>query len=150
MLDTPKRFVISGVISAALALALAVGCGGAAAGAGAPDLAGAQKASPQGAKVYSAECAGCHGKNGEGIGTAPPVMGGSALPKVHAGRPEFKSAADVFAYVKSSMPLPEKRVGSLSDDQYWAVTSYMLAASGKQVPAGGLTPDNAGGVVVHP
>lgn len=148
MLDTPKPFILGAVISPALAFALA--CGGGAAGAGGPDLAGAQKVSPDGAKVYAAECAGCHGKNGEGIAAAPPVMGGAALPKVGSGRPEFKTAADVFGYVKSSMPLPEKRVGSLSDEQYWAVTAYMLAASGKQVPAGGLDAENAAGVVVHP
>jgi mono/diheme cytochrome c family protein len=142
MQDRSPKFSMNWLMLAALALV--IGCGGGAAGGPGPDLAGAEKAAPEGSKVYSAECAGCHGKNGEGIGTAPAVMGGHGLAKVGS------TAADLFTYIKGNMPLPKKRVGSLSDEQYWAVTAYLAAASGKQLPAGGLTPQNASGVTLKP
>jgi mono/diheme cytochrome c family protein len=48
------------------------------------------------------------------------------------------------------MPLPKKKVGTLSDQQYWDVVGYLLAASGRKVPEGGLSPDNAASVQVNP
>lgn len=137
-----------------LILTLALGalgaCAGATPGATAPELQAAEKIAPAGARVYAAECASCHGDRGQGEGAAPPVMGAGALPRQGGHRPEFQSAADLFGYVKSAMPLPKKRAGSLSEEQYWAVTTYMAAASGKKVPEGGLSAENAASVSINP
>ena len=127
-----------------------MGCAGATAGAPAPALAEAKQASPEGARVYAAECAGCHGEHGEGLQAAPPVMGEGALARQGGHRGEFKSAQDVFEYVKANMPLPKNKAGSLTDDQYWAVTTYMAAASGKKIPEGGLDAENAASVTINP
>jgi mono/diheme cytochrome c family protein len=128
--------------------AIGLGCGGGGSGAP-PKLAAARQASPKGAQVYAKQCADCHGRDGAGIGTSPAVMGGDALGLTGSGRPQFKTAQDVFEYVQSSMPLPKSKAGSLSDGEYWAVTAYILAASGKKVPKD-LGPDSASEVVVNP
>jgi mono/diheme cytochrome c family protein len=77
-------------------------------------------------------------------------MGAAALPPSGSDRGTFMTGQDVFDYVKSEMPLPKKKVGTLSDQQYWDVVGYLLAASGRKVPEGGLSPDNAASVQVNP
>ncbi|HEY3493325.1 MAG TPA: c-type cytochrome, partial [Polyangiaceae bacterium] len=61
----------------------ALGCGATPSGAQA-DKASQASASP-GAAVYRRACAGCHGTDGEGIGSAPAVMGKGALPQTSPG-----------------------------------------------------------------
>jgi hypothetical protein len=41
---------------------------------------------------------------------------------------EFKTVADVGAWVKANMP--PKSAGTLSDDQYWAILAFDLKANG--------------------
>lgn len=135
-----------GIVGAAVVLV--VGCG-AAGGAGEPAIAGARDEAPKGAAVYDRECAGCHGAHGEGLSNAPAVMGKEALALTGSDRGKFVTAQDVFDYVKSEMPLPKKKVGTLSEQQYWEVTEYLLAASGRKLPDGGLTADNAASVTVN-
>ncbi len=130
-------------------LVVLAGCG-AAGGAAEPALTGARDTAPKGAAVYDCECAGCHGAHGEGLGSAPAVMGAGALPPSGSDRGTFSTAQDVFDYVKGEMPLPKKKVGTLSDQQYWDVVGYLLAASGRKVPEAGLSPDNAAAVAVNP
>ncbi len=135
-----------GLIAAAVCLGA---CGGGSGSAAAADS--ARQAVPAGAAVYDRECAGCHGKSGEGIGKTPAVMGEGALPLKGADghHGPFRTAQDVFDYVKREMPLPESKAGSLSDQDYWAVTAYMLAGSGRKLPGGKLNAETAQGVVVN-
>ena len=115
-------------------------------GAAAPELASAERAFPAGAGVFARECAPCHGKRGEGVGSVPAVMGAGALPEVNHDGVRFDSALDLFSYTQREMPLPKSRAGSLSDAEYWAVTSFTLRAHGVAVPEEGVTPGNAAGI----
>ncbi len=136
----------------ALVAGLAVaGCAGGVGASGA-QLASAQQAAPQGADVYASQCSDCHGKDGGGGPHAPPLMGPKGLPlHGHDGDTgPFATGEDVFEYVKAKMPLPKSHAGTLSDAQYWAVTSYILAGKGVKLPKGGVTPDNAASIVANP
>lgn len=131
-------------------------------------LAARQKA-PGGAEIFERECASCHGKRGEGLSAAPNIMGLGALP-VYARDPStsnsltvsqeaqqqdrpqslgderrqpFKTAQDLYNYVSRRMPLPNARIGSLTEEQYWAVVNFVLVAHGISVPEGGANPQNA-------
>jgi mono/diheme cytochrome c family protein len=140
-------------------------------------IAKARAASAPGAEEYEHECASCHGKRGEGLTTAPAVMGLGALPTFsrddsssssstfatsgqiqggdnarvpgQAKRDAFRTAQDVYDYVSSRMPLPKSRAGTLKPDEYWAITNYMLVANGTSVPPGGVTEANAKSVTLR-
>jgi cytochrome c len=88
----------------------------------------------QGREVYMAQCAVCHGAQLEGI----PDMGGD---KLIGGRGSLASGSPVktvesywpyattlFDYVKRAMPLVAP--GSLSDDEVYAVSAFILAEAG--------------------
>ncbi len=145
-LDSRKIIGIS-LFAGALVVAA---CGGAQQGSAGADLDRAKRVSPQGAAVYARECGGCHGKSGEGQGPTPSVMGDSALPREASDRGPIRTAQDLFDYVKGNMPLPKSKVGTLSDEDYWAVTTYMVVANGKMTPQEGLNASNASGVVINP
>jgi cytochrome c len=96
-----------------------------------PDSAGQVAA---GEKAYTATCAMCHGKKGEGKGKNPAVIGAKALDDQH-------NAKELFDYIKMNMP--PKKPGSLSDDDTWAVTAWLLdkngLLNGKGLNAGSAT-----------
>lgn len=84
----------------------------------------------QGKEVYAGNCAACHGENLEGI----KEMGGDRL---IGGRDSLATdkplktvesywpyAPSVFDYIKRAMPF--NAPGSLSDDEVYAVTAYIL------------------------
>jgi cytochrome c len=123
-----------------------------------------------GAAVYQRECAGCHGAHGEGLASAPAVMGPGALPlygrdpsttsnpalqdiarqqqkqSLPTGadpRGAFKTAADVHRYVSHQMPLPRSKAGTLPSEDYWAVVNFVLLGHGVAVPPGGVNEANA-------
>jgi cytochrome c len=83
-----------------------------------------------GAEVYALQCAACHGENLEGV----PEAGGAALigGRGSIGTPQTKKTIEsywpyatiVFDYVKRAMPLHSP--GSLTDDEVYAVTAYIL------------------------
>jgi mono/diheme cytochrome c family protein len=104
---------------------------------------------PRGAQVYRRECASCHGAEGEGSRGVPEVVGPKALPTTRAGRPPFRTALELYRYVSKSMPLPAKRVGTLDQDEYWAVVELMLRAQGVDVPDAGLNQHNASGISIN-
>ncbi|GMV15644.1 MAG: cytochrome c [Polyangiaceae bacterium] len=83
-------------------------------------LSAARKAAPAGAKVFALYCSSCHGEHGDAP-FAPAAMGKQALRR----RPGLENGLDLFRYVKARMP-PGDKAGSLSEEQYWAVTEYML------------------------
>ena len=90
----------------------------------------------EGARVYAASCASCHGPNGEGQGTYPALIGGPRGTFNFASDPKmlrtignyWPYATTVFDYVRRAMPLTAP--GSLTTDQTYAVTAYLLARNG--------------------
>ena len=92
----------------------------------------------QGQTIYAQQCASCHGANGEGIPPLYPRLVGRN--PVAEGFPFGKDprlaktignywpyATTVFDYVRRAMPL--QAPGSLTNDQVYAVTAYLLAAN---------------------
>jgi len=88
----------------------------------------------QGREVYMVQCAACHGEQLEGI----PDLGGDKLiggqGSLASGSPVktiesyWPYATTLFDYVKRAMPLVAP--GSLSDDEVYAVSAYILAEAG--------------------
>jgi len=151
------------------ALFLASGCGGPPGGAQPSSVADAKKRTPEGARIFERQCAACHGKHGEGVDSSPPLMGPTALPTYAPGDPAvsggeaaaddetegkavrqpFRNAEDLHAYVKAWMPLPKERIGSLRDEEYWAVVNFILIANRSPVPPNGVNAGNASTVSIR-
>ena len=127
----PQRFDLGRAASTAQVAAVDIDV--APSGAGLPAGSGT---AAQGAPLYATNCASCHGANGEGKPPAyPQLIGG---PK---GTFDFASdfkiprtvgnywpyATTVFDYVRRAMP--QMTPGSLTNDQVYAVTAYLLAAN---------------------
>lgn len=96
----------------------------------------------RGARVYEAQCAVCHGANGEGIAPNPPLVGreprdgfpfGNDPALVRTIGNYWPEATTLFDYVKRTMPLSAP--GSLSDDDVYSVTAHLLVAN-EILPAG--------------
>lgn len=90
----------------------------------------------QGGDLYNAECAACHGTFGEGAGAYPKLTGGIGALKTQ----KLKSVGSfwpfapiLFDYVRRAMPFYAPH--SLSDDQVYAVSAYVLNLNG-------IVPDN--------
>jgi mono/diheme cytochrome c family protein len=150
------------------AFCMAFGCAGAppapetpepaAAAAAAATPAAGTSAGPEdqvalGAKLYGQHCAGCHGANGQGTSGAPPVVGKGALPLdappgAKFRTVKFKTALDVAQFVVKSMP--PKAVGSLKEEEYWAILAFDLKANGVDLGGKKVGPDNAASFVLHP
>lgn len=84
----------------------------------------------EGQPVYEARCASCHGPKGMG-GSAGELAGGSPLTGPHPDRTigiYWPYATTIFDFVRRSMPLNAPR--SLTDDQVYAVTAYLLHING--------------------
>jgi cytochrome c len=95
----------------------------------------------EGAAVYAAQCASCHGAKGEGQGTFPKLVQPAALDS--ATRDSFPFDRDfkipktvgnywpyattLYDYVHRAMPYAAP--GSLSPDETYAVVAYLLAAN---------------------
>ena len=93
----------------------------------------------EGASVYAAKCASCHGAKGEGQGAYPKLVQPAALdPATRDSFPfdrDFKIAKTVgnywpyattlYDYVRHAMPYPQP--GSLTPDETYAVVAYLLA-----------------------
>jgi mono/diheme cytochrome c family protein len=104
----------------------------------------------QGKELYGANCAGCHGANGEGRGKTPKVVGEGALPQkppkgAKTRKAEFNTAADVATFVVASMP--PKKGGSLTPEQYYAILAFDLSANGIALTEP-VTADNAGNIAL--
>jgi cytochrome c len=92
----------------------------------------------QGQAIYSTQCASCHGALGEGkpplyprlVGRDPDAEGfpfGKDARLVRTIGNYWPYATTVFDYVRRAMPLATP--GSLSNDDVYAVTAYLLAAN---------------------
>jgi len=86
----------------------------------------------EGLQVYNDQCVSCHGEGGQN-GAQPPLAGGlgltpaqltldPTLPKTIGNY--WAYATTVFDYIRRAMPL--NRPGSLSNDEVYAVTAYLL------------------------
>jgi cytochrome c len=97
----------------------------------------------QGASLYQAKCAMCHNRNGEGMAPLYPALIGRD-PKAEgfhfASDPKlvktignyWPHATTVFDYVRRAMPY--NAPGSLSNDDVYALTAFLLAAN-KVIPS---------------
>jgi len=86
----------------------------------------------QGASIYAAKCAACHGDKGQGIGDFPALVGGigtlaSKEPLLTVGS-YWPTATTVFDYIRRAMPY--QSAGELSDDEVYALTAWLLSANG--------------------
>ncbi len=81
-----------------------------------------------GTEIYDEQCAACHGIFGEGLGRWPVLAGGQDT--LLDERPEktigsyWPYLSTVYDYVRRAMPFGNAR--SLSDDDVYAVTAYLL------------------------
>ena len=87
----------------------------------------------KGQQIYSAQCAICHGANGEGQKAAddyvfPPLWGSDSF-NWGAGMHRINTAA---AFIKESMPLGKG--GLLSDEDAWHVAAFMNSHERPQDP----------------
>lgn len=99
----------------------------------------------RGAVLYQAQCAGCHGANGEGTGGSPPnppLVGrepregfpfGNDPKAVRTIGNYWPEATTLFDYIKRTMPLATP--GSLTDDEVYSLTAHLLVAN-EVLPAG--------------
>ena len=97
-------------------------------GRGLPEGSGTVK---QGEKVYAAQCASCHGAKLEG-GIGDKLIGGRDSLAANAGKQApvktmesyWPYATTLWDYIKRAMPFSAP--GSLSNDDAYAVTAYLL------------------------
>jgi cytochrome c len=106
-----------------------------------------------GGKLYAANCAKCHGDAGQGTAKGPAVVGKDALPldppATDWGKKravQFKTGADVFAFVKKTMPADDP--AALKDDEYVSILAFDLKANGVTLPAA-LDGPSAAALVLH-
>jgi S-disulfanyl-L-cysteine oxidoreductase SoxD len=82
----------------------------------------------QGARVYAAKCAACHGEHGKGgvnaalVGGAP-LTNGIETPKTIANF--WPYATTLFDFTRRAMPWLQPR--TLTDDEVYALTAYILS-----------------------
>ena len=84
----------------------------------------------EGAKIFAARCAACHGPNGAGGGTAARLV--ASDPK---GPFTQKSATNYYPYATIAWDfinraMPANKPGSLSADEVYAVTAFLLFKNG--------------------
>jgi mono/diheme cytochrome c family protein len=86
----------------------------------------------QGEAVYAAKCQACHSEKGAG-GPNDALVGG--MGSLAAGKPPVKTvgsywpyATTLFDYIRRAMPFPETK--SLTDDEIYAVSAYILNLNG--------------------
>lgn len=82
----------------------------------------------QGEELYTAQCAACHGEFGESAGRWPVLAGGRGSLKNEGPEKTVGSfwpyLSTTFDYIKRAMPYGNAR--SLSDDEVYAITAYIL------------------------
>jgi len=100
-----------------------------------------------GRRVYEANCGSCHGENGAGkpadrltggIGT---LASGAPMKTVASFWPY---ATTLFDYIRRAMPYQAPQ--SLTDDEVYAVTAYLLSVDGIVPPDAVLGPSNLAAV----
>jgi cytochrome c len=96
----------------------------------------------RGAVLFAAQCASCHGANGEGIAPNPPLVGrepregfpfGNDPNLIRTVGNYWPEATTIFDYIRRTMPLSAP--GSLSDEDVYSLTAHLLVAN-EILPAG--------------
>jgi cytochrome c5 len=81
-----------------------------------------------GEMMYEEKCASCHGSFGEGVGRYPVLSGGEG--SLTEERPDktvgsyWPYASTLWDYIHRAMPFPQPQ--SLTDDEVYAITAYVL------------------------
>jgi S-disulfanyl-L-cysteine oxidoreductase SoxD len=99
------------------------------AGNGLPSGSGTAK---KGAEIFAQKCGLCHGRTGEGPANLndPPLARGNYRNLARADTPEL-SAPTLWEFIKHSMPpVAPAAQGSLTDDEAYALTAYLLYRRG--------------------
>ncbi|HJU72955.1 MAG TPA: cytochrome c [Gemmatimonadaceae bacterium] len=87
-----------------------------------------------GAPVYAAKCAVCHGPKGEGVAPNPPIVGreprdgfpfAQSLSHVKTVGNYWPYATTVYDYLRRAMP--QDKPGSLTPNELYALTAWILA-----------------------
>ena len=96
-----------------------------------PDGTGLPKGSgtpAQGAPIYAEKCAMCHGEKGKG-GFAAALVSDAKIDGISASQKTIKNfigdSTTIFDFIRRAMPFQAPR--SLSDDEVYALTAYILA-----------------------
>ena len=96
-----------------------------------PDGTGLPKGSgtpAQGAAIYAEKCALCHGDNGKG-GVAAALVSDARIDGISASQKTIRNfigdSTTIFDFIRRAMPFQAPR--SLSDDEAYALTAYILA-----------------------
>lgn len=172
----PSTTNVSSLLLGLLSLSWLGACAATPLGASDAQLAMAKSRAAQGGAVFDRACASCHGPRGEGLASAPPILGATALPRYprdQAGvqlyqdpqqiqrqaqlrvpgapsRIELVTALDVHDYLKVHMSMVRKpaNVGELTDEELWSVVNFLLIAQGSDVPEAGISPANAASVLI--
>jgi S-disulfanyl-L-cysteine oxidoreductase SoxD len=82
----------------------------------------------QGVAIFAEKCSACHGDNGKG-GPAAALVDDRKLAGISAAQKTIKNfwpyATTIFDFIRRAMPFTQPR--SLSDDEVYALTAYILA-----------------------
>jgi mono/diheme cytochrome c family protein len=96
-----------------------------------PDGTGLPKGSgtpAKGAVIYAEKCSACHGDNGKG-GPAAALVSDKKIEGISAAQKTIKNfigdSTTIFDFIRRAMPFQAPR--SLSDDEVYALTAYILA-----------------------
>jgi S-disulfanyl-L-cysteine oxidoreductase SoxD len=98
-----------------------------------PDGTGLPKGSgtpAQGEPIFAEKCSGCHGENGKG-GEANAVISDRELIGINAAQKTIRNfwpySTTVFDFIRRAMPFQMPH--SLTDDEVYALTAYILAGN---------------------
>jgi S-disulfanyl-L-cysteine oxidoreductase SoxD len=81
----------------------------------------------EGARIYSAKCASCHGENGKG-GTNARLVGGEPVKDMDSEKTIanfWPFATTLFDYIRRAMPWRQPK--SLTNDEVYSLTAYILS-----------------------
>jgi cytochrome c len=106
----------------------------------------------EGAGLYVAHCAACHGPTGAGGPHTPEVVGAHAFPiEPRPGQKRtarFYTARDVYDFIRKNMPANDP--GSLSDTQYADILAFDLKLNGFDLKDERVNDLNAANFILHP
>src|SRR5712692_7179791 len=80
-----------------------------------------------GARIYAAKCAGCHGQEAKG-GVNAKLVGGEPIKTIDAEKTIanfWPYSTTIFDYIRRTMPWRQPR--SLTNDEVYALTAYILS-----------------------